>query len=186
MVDFNLIVLIAIFPSMPSQLSPPPKLIPWLTSVDFLTKKLHACSGHTQLTVLEHRWINPSWWDRYVLNLECKLVLSREIAMLAWDVPCWYARTIIPIKTYQADAKLFNQLEQTTLGHLIFNGNKINRESLTYYAIDKQSIEYHWLPEGMDCNSEVLWVRLSKFVLASSDPFYLIEIFLPGLEKYLC
>ena len=95
---------------MNNQTVPPRNLLPWLTYVDFLTKKLYDKSGHTSLSVLEQRWDTVSWWDRYVLGLDFGLILHRDIVTSAWGEPCWYARTVIPLATYQADSALFDRL----------------------------------------------------------------------------
>lgn len=171
---------------MNNQMVPSRELLPWLTYVDFLTKKLYEKSGHTSLSVLDQRWNTANWWDRYVLGLDFDQVFHREIVTSAWDVPCWYARTIIPLATYQADSVLFERLKTETLGTLIFEGTQIQRVSLVHYPINKQSIEYHWLTAATIHDAETLWVRLSTFTLASQVHFYLLEILLPGLETYLC
>ncbi|MDP3704636.1 MAG: chorismate lyase [Legionellaceae bacterium] len=171
---------------MNNQPLPPRKLLPWLTYVDFLTKKLYEKSGHTSLSVLSQGWGMASWWDRHVLGLDFGQVFHRDIVTSAWDESCWYARTVIPLATYQADSTLFDRLKTETLGALIFEGTKIKRVSLVHYPINKQMIEFQWLTTTMYGDSDILWVRSSAFTLASGDLFYLIEILLPGLETYLC
>lgn len=175
---------------------PSRELLAWLTCVDFLTKKLYDRSGHTHLVVLDQSWGMANWWDRYVLNLDFGQVMHREIVTLAWDDPCWYARTIIPVAMYQAQHRLFDRLNTETLGALIFEGTQLQRIALVYYPIDKRAIEYHWLTEAMHREAETLWVRRSTFRLAdlpvpddvvvSHAEFYLVEVLLPGLEKYIC
>lgn len=168
----------------------PDNLLPWLTFVGFITKKLHAKSGNTNLSVLSQRWDSTHWWDRHVLNLDFGRVMYREIVTCAWDKPCWYARTILPLATYQANPQLFDRLQTQTLGDLIFNGADIKRVALRHYPINRHSIEYHWLTDSMGhVDTNVLWVRLSTLALINQidkPEFYLVEILLPGLETYLC
>lgn len=166
-------------------LTPPAYLLPWLTYVKFLTEKLQTIAGDATLEVINQHWERPTWWDCYVLQLTETSVLHREILMHAHQQPCWYARTIIPESTYQADVKLFDRLNRESLGNLIFQGNKIQRASICHYAIDAKAIEYHWLTQSMHQQASVLWARLSEFQLKTKDSFFLIEILLPGLEQYI-
>lgn len=162
----------------------PPPLLPWVSCQDSLTDRLRAAAGDARLQLLKQCWEAPNWWDRQALQIESETVLHREIIMYAWDVPCWYARTIIPSTTYQADKDFFNRLKTESLGDLIFNQTKVTRVSLIHYPITKQSIEYYWLDIDMHDNEEVLWLRKSIFTIADSKPFYLIETLLPGLGRY--
>ena len=163
---------------------PPTHLLPWLTCETSLTEKLEAKSGEATLQVLFEHWLGTTSWDQCTLSLGREQVLHRDILMLAWNEPCWYARTILPLKTYQADKKLFARLKQEPLGHLIFAGNGIVRVSLRHYSIGPHDVEYGWLPALQQKAQATYWVRLSCFKLSSGQLFYLLEILLPGLENY--
>lgn len=162
---------------------PPDNLLPWLTYTEMLTDKLYKLSQNTSLKLLKQEVVNCNWWDKYVLGIINDKALHRQIEVLALDVPCWYARTIIPMKTYTNHEKLFVRLNKETLGDLIFGNNGIERSYLRYYAIDKNNIEYHWLDSKLLGINQKLWARLSRFTIKDDD-FYLYEVFLPGLEKY--
>lgn len=165
---------------------PPNNLISWLTYQEMLTTKLYNCSQNTSLKVLKHDFFKSNWWDRYVLGISSHSILHREVVVSAWNIPCWYARTIIPKETYYNHSKLFITLENKSLGEIIFSTkNGVKRSYLKYYAIDTSSIEYNWLDVDLTKSNSQLWARLSKFTI-NSDFFYLFEVFLPGLEKYLC
>lgn len=165
--------------------TPSKEILPWLTYVDLLTEKLYKKSGETKLLVLQERYMPANWWDRYVLKLGVGMVFCREIVTSAWGEPCWYARTIIPSSTLEANSALFARLKKETLGELIFGDNNIQRESLSYYSISKKDIEFYWLEKDLCKTADFLWVRLSEFTLKNKDPFYLVEILLPGLERYI-
>ena len=162
----------------------PPSLLPWIAYPHSLTERLQVKAGNTRLQVLEQRWEKPNWWDKYVLHLQCKTVLHREILMWAWNDACWYARTIIPETTYNADHLFFNRLQAESLGAMIFKEKKVRRIHLLHYPIGTQSIEYYWLTPLMHCSAPELWVRLSCFMIHDEHPFYLIETLLPGLQRY--
>lgn len=171
-----------IFFPVESQL--PSTLLPWLTYQLSLTDRLQDIAGHAHLQVLRQHWREASWWDKHVLQIEGDDVLHREILMWVGQNVCWYARTIIPKATYQADSLLFSRLKNESLGALIFNKPKIKRTYLKYYAINNQSIEYHWLDQLLHGAAEQLWVRLSAFTINGDYPFFLIETLLPALERY--
>ena len=165
--------------------TPPTNIIPWLAYTHSLTEKLNALTGDTRLDVLHQSWDKPDSWDKKILSLDCDQVMHREIAMWSFDSVCWYARTILPISTYQSNRALFDRLKSESLGELIFKSQQIERISLNYYAISPESIEYTWLNTSLHEDAPVLWVRLSEFQVNHDTSFYLVEILLPGLLRYL-
>ena len=170
---------------MPRSVFPPATIIPWLAYTRSLTEKLNALTGDARLDVLHQSWDKPNSWDKKVLFLDCDQVMHREIAMWSLDSVCWYARTILPISTYQSNKALFERLQNESLGQLIFNSQQIERLSLTHYAISPDSIEYSWLNSNFHEDAPILWVRLSEFQVNHDSSFYLVEILLPGLLRCL-
>lgn len=164
---------------------PSTALMPWLTCETSLTNKLTLAAGDARLDVRAQHWEKPDEWDLTVLKLNAIEVMHREIAMWAFDVPCWYARTILPIATYNNNCQLFDRLKNESLGELIFNGNHIKRVSLNRYMISQSSHEYNWLHELAPNDASPLWMRLSEFTVTSGDSFFLAEILLPGLLRYI-
>lgn len=162
----------------------PQLLLPWLTYQQSLTRRLETKAEGVKLEVLRQRVDYPDWWDKHVLQINEISVLHREIVMWAGATPCWYARTVIPKTTYENNPIFFDRLKNESLGALIFNEKKVERISLVYYPINNQTIEYHWLDETLHCQVIILWVRLSIFTIGRKLPFFLIEIMLPGLERY--
>lgn len=169
---------------LPVKSSRPPLLLPWLIYEDSLTELLQSKAGHTRLQVLGQQWEAADWWDRHVVQMANQTVFHREILMWAGQEACWYARTIIPETTYNAEPLFFNRLQNESLGELIFNETKIKRAYMTYYPIGEQSIEYHWLNKVLPCSAKELWVRLSAFTFKEDFSFFLVETVLPGLERY--
>ncbi|ARG97425.1 chorismate--pyruvate lyase family protein [Legionella micdadei] len=164
--------------------NPPDNLLPWLTHQASLTDKLQALSGDAELVVLKQYWTAPNWWDKHTLGISEKPILHREILMSSHQIPCWYARTIVPEHTYQASHRFFNRLTQESLGVIIFNEPRIKRVQLVNYQITSQCIEYHWLnPFLVLKKEEQFWARLSIFNTDVMFNFYLIEILLPGLMR---
>jgi len=164
---------------------PPAYLLPWLTYTDFLTEKLRSLTGNAVLQVLANRWEPPSDWDKNRLGVTSTEILNREICMKSHDEVCWFARTVLPIETFNSAPDLFNRLKKEPLGNLIFHGSDITRSSHTYYPIDNHAAEYHWLDNSIPQEVTCLWVRSSEFKVHGRFSFYLIEILLPGLERVL-
>ena len=163
--------------------SPPQYLLPWLSCTSYLTKKLHAKSGHTRLQVCQEIWEPANAWDKEVLVLGSQQVLHRDILMYAREYPCWFARSVLPEKTFQSHHSLFQRLESEPLGNLIFENDDIQRLRLQTYCIQPGDSEYSWLPKTIQ-TQQILWLRSSIFQVESTDCFYLIEILLPDLERY--
>jgi len=158
----------------------------WLNHQASLTDKLKSIASNVHLEVLSHAWSHPDIWDKTTLNIISKdMILRREIIMWAGSHACWYARTIIPKDTFDQEEALFNRLRTEPLGELIWNRNQFKRESLIQYAIDKESLEYHFLTTQMHQNALNLWARLSTISSHRSFKLHLLEIFLPDLQHHL-
>lgn len=162
--------------------APPLLLLPWLKHETSLTNKLRQMAGEAHLVVLKEGVRHVDWWATHVLGLEPQTVFQREIMMFSGQIACWYARTIIPHHTWCAHETMFKRLERETLGDIIFSEPAIKRYSLVNYAIDSQSIEYYWFKHA---NFDSQWLRLSVFTIDNNAPFFLVEIFLPGLSEII-
>ena len=169
---------------LPITAEPPLPMAEWLHYPYSLTDRLIEKAGNVSLVVLGHDWALPTWWDKQVLDITALRVMRREIMMYAHAEACWYARTIIPSSTIEADAAFFNRLQQESLGALIFNEPKIKRENIHIYPINEQCIEYHWVHASLSPLPAVLWARWCEYRLNETFPFFLIEIMLPVLQRY--
>lgn len=164
---------------------PPKKLIPWLRHQASLTEKLKTSVGEANLVLLEQNWFLPTWWDKFTLGIIKEKVFHRKILMVAQQRPCWYAQTIVPQQCYESNTTMFDRLMQESVGAIVFGETSIKRVTLLNYGIDKQCIEYYWLPNSINSVNQPLWLRFSEFKMANSESFYLIEILLPGLLRIL-
>lgn len=157
----------------------------WLYYEKSLTNKLQIEAGEARLQLLKQEWLRPNWWDKYTLNLSTQAVMHREILMSAGQQPCWYARTVIPDFSYQNNPFFFDKLQHQSLGELIFLEPEVKRITLQNYAINKQSLEYYWLPDSIKEKKELYWLRFSSFTFKENSPFYLVEILLPELLRVI-
>ena len=164
---------------------PPTQLTPWLEHQGSITDKLKALAGEARLQLLKHTWELTDIWDQQTLNLAPNIyVLHREILMWAHNEPCWFARTVLPESSYQAEEALFSRLETTPLGELIHHHPNIKRTSIKPYPIVPNSMEHAYLSHTLDHPTTQLWGRCSTFTLHKQHEFYLLEIFLPALSRY--
>ncbi len=156
----------------------------WLTYPYSLTQKLKEIAKDVHLNVLREQWEEPDLWDQnYLLNKSMK-VFHREIIMYAGNLACWYARTTIPQATYQANSWLFSRLQHESLGDIIYHESKIERTHLNPYQIDDEMDEYFRVKGLIPLYESKLWGRSSSFIINKKDPFHLVEIFLPDLERF--
>ena len=167
------------------QTQAPKHLLPWLTYEGFLTKKLHQLTGDTSMQILSHAMHSRLWWDQYMLGVTCASVVHRDIVMYAQQQACWYARSIIPQTTYDAAPQWFARLKTELLGTLLFESTHVHRQFLIHYPIDVSCIEYHWVNSIWHQNTPRLWARLSLFHVHHEHPLFLLEVLLPGLERFL-
>lgn len=165
--------------------NPPESLLSWLDCESFLTKKLEDYTGHAQLKILEQFSAQTNEWERSILGVHDPVLWRRNILMFSEKKACWYARTVIPDTTYNANRSLFARLKNETLGHLIFSDSQITRTSMNKYEIDPACEEYNWMSPEISQSESVLWMRRSTFYIHKQWPFFLMEIFLPDLMKMI-
>ncbi|CEG56798.1 chorismate--pyruvate lyase family protein [Legionella fallonii] len=164
----------------------PHSLLDWRECRHSLTDKLQAARGSTQLTVISQQWTRPTWWDRYLLQIDDELIFEREIMMKHHHTDYWYARTIIPKKCYFSDPEFFKRLEKESIRNLIFDNSKVHRVTMLNYPIDKQCIEFNWVKKHLNNIDGIIWVRLAEYSLNYLESFYLAELLLPELECLSC
>lgn len=159
----------------------------WLNYGLSLTEELKSQSGEAELEVLSQTWTQPNWWDKFTLGLSDAPLIHRDILMFSQQIPCWFARTIIPEDTYNKNRAIFDRLAEESLGCIVFNEPTIKRELIHNYAINDRCLEYHWLPEQLKksfTNQKIILdLRLSIFKIAEKTSCCLVEILLPGLLK---
>lgn len=168
--------------------SPTESLKFWLHYGLSLTEELKSQSGEAKLEIISQNWSQPTWWDKFTLGLsDAPSLIHRDILMFSRQIPCWFARTVIPEDTYNANRVIFDRLAEESLGCIVFKEPTIRRELMHNYAINDRCLEYHWLPDPLKksfANQKiVLDVRLSVFTIAEKTSFFLAEILLPGLLK---
>ena len=160
----------------------PDALKDWREHQDSLTDKLHSAKGSIQLDVLSQKWIKPTWWDKYLLQINDEFIFQREIMMKHLDIEYWYARTIIPQKCYALNPDFFRRLENESIRNLIFNNDNVHRVTMINYPVNNQCIEFNWVKRNLNNVKTDIWARLSEFSFEHVESFYLIELLFPELE----
>ena len=168
-----------------SQLRCPQGLKEWMHARGSLTQKIAHYSHDTRIQLIQNDWARTTWWDLHVLDIRPQTAFIREILMMVDGRPWWYARTLIPKRTFEQKSALFQQLNTTSLGNILFNDDKIRRVDLIYYPIDKNYIEYHWALKETANDPKILWSRRTVFDV-NEFPLYLMEIFLPSMLERVC
>lgn len=157
----------------------------WLQYQGFLTDKLRQSAGEANLCVLSETWRRFTAWEKATIAIPDELLFAREILMSAKFIPCWYARTLIPKSTYDAFSRLFARLNSEPLGHLIFNNPDVVRASFNVSSISPEHELYQVLKPQWLLDGAAFGLRVSIFVLKERYPFTLIEIYLPGLMRFI-
>ncbi len=163
----------------------PDYLLPFLTDSGSLTKKLKLITGDATVKVISREMKSLDWWSQFYLKLECETLFQREIIMTSNNYSCWYARSYVPSSTWYVYATFFEQLANKNLGDMLFDNPLVQRVSSKYFSIDNMDLPYYWIPKDVMKYDHQLWLRLSVFSICEQGVFYLIELFLPELEKCL-
>ncbi len=161
----------------------PNHLLAWASLESVLSDRLKQVSGEAKLTVLTQQFERTCWWARQSLSVVDDRMFRRDIVMTSKGTPCWFARTLIPKATYQAHQAIFTRLENEPLTNLLYGKTSIERIDLFAYALNANCMEYYWMDASLSEKQPTLWARISTFQLPSEHRFYLVEVFLPGLER---
>ena len=155
----------------------------WVEYPYSLTDRLKDALGHAQLEIISQKWMNPTWWDKYLLKINDQLIFQREILMKHQESTYWYARTIIPEQCYNVSPDFFNRLKKESIRDLIFDNNLVTRTNMTSYSINNQCIELCWAKKHIKDIHHPLWVRLAEYSFLGKGVFFLVELLLPELEN---
>ena len=122
-----------------------------------------------------------SWQERQLLSMnEREMALVREIKMGTGGLYWMFARTIVPNRTLQGEARRISFLNNTPIGNILFGRNGATRTSMDVYLtweLPQSLIELGVLPE------QPLWERCSIFEF-NSGPLMVSELFLPACPIY--
>ncbi len=107
----------------------------------------------------------------------------REVFLKGDDVNLCFARTVMPVTTYQGYQKEFDTLSAKLLGNnLLYSKNGgVVRSAFQYAVID---VSHPYFIKCKLATSHKLGARASVFYIAGQHPLLVTEIFLPNIPVY--
>lgn len=159
----------------------PPSLRYWLTDTGSLTRQLQqACEQTFSVALLQTDWQRPLPDEALLLRQPLvQLMFQREVQLLDGDVPQVYARTLVPVKTYQAMRARFDALGNQSLGEMLFNEPTLRRGPIQVACLRPGQPLFKLAARHLHSKPDRLWARRSCFYL--DDKAMLVnEIFLPS------
>ena len=162
----------------------PDKLSSWLTNSGSLTRQLQA---HNQIDfsvqVLSHHWMKPLPDECLYLDVPMtQMAYQREVRLMDGDTANVYARTVIPLATFQAMQHRFNSLGNKPLGEILFTDPSVKRGAIEIACLKPGQWLYELALLEETVRPAALWGRRSRFYI--NDKVLLVnEIFLPSLLK---
>lgn len=153
-----------------------------LYSGSFMRRLIQYGIHDARIQVLQQGWQLPQAWEGKLLAIDAEIkVLVREVLILSEKKKWMFARTVIPEKTLTGKYKQLAQLEDRSLGSVLFQDPEMRRGEFEFASLqtDRLLRDYPDL-----CNNEIdsteLWVRRSIFSL-QKNVLLLTEVFLPDM-----
>ncbi|MCW5588969.1 MAG: chorismate lyase [Legionellales bacterium] len=147
-------------------------LFSWLTHAGSFTQAFNQLFNYPlQVEVLTEKQAIIAAAEANYLNLPHHATAHvREVKLYSENIIFMYARTVIPLPTWDDNNNALGKLGDTPLGYYLFQHPSMQRSSLEFMAIDK---------------TQSIWARRSQFYL-DKKPLALYEIFLPSLKLKCC
>jgi chorismate--pyruvate lyase len=162
----------------------PAEYWPWLTELGSLTRRLKSFNKNGfSVDLLGNNWIKPLPEESLHLGTPIQqMALQREVRLLDGDRANVYARTIIPLSTYQVMKQRFKGLGNKPLGELLFTNPSVQRGDIEIARLQPGEWLYEMALLEEDYWTDYLWARRSSFYL-SGKILLVNEIFLPTLVE---
>jgi chorismate--pyruvate lyase len=162
----------------------PAHLASWLTGSGSLTQRLQAHNQHDfSVQLLNTYWMKPL--PDECLSLDSPLTemaYQREVRLMDGGQANVYARTVIPLATFQTMRQRFNTLGNKPLGELLFTDPSVKRGAIEIACLTPGQWLYEMAAAEELVRPDALWARRSHFYL-SGKKILVNEIFLPSLVK---
>lgn len=162
----------------------PTELVSWLTDSGSLTQRLQAHNKHSfSVQLLSTYWMKPLPDESLSLDIPLtEMAYQREVRLMDGGEANVYARTVIPLATFQAMKQRFNTLGNRPLGDLLFTDPSVKRGPIEITCLKPGQWLYEMAVMEGSSRPEKLWGRRSHFYL-SGNKLLVNEIFLPTLVK---
>jgi len=160
----------------------PTELVSWLTDSGSLTRRLQK---HNEIDfsvqVLGNSWMRPLPDECRLLNIPMtQMSYQREVQLMDGNQANVYARTVIPLATFQTMKHRFNSLGTKPLGELLFTDPSVKRGPIEVACLKPGQWLYEMALLEQDDRPDELWGRRSYFYLGGKI-LLVNEIFLPTL-----
>ncbi|PCJ29680.1 MAG: hypothetical protein COA90_11305 [Gammaproteobacteria bacterium] len=166
----------------PQKHNMPAELAPWLTATGSLTRRLEKHNQHDfSVQLLGNSSMRPLPDECLHLSIPTsQMAYQREVRLMDGDRANVYARTVIPLATFNAMKHRFNKLGTRPLAEVLFTDPTVQRGPIEIALLSEGQWLYEMAVLDEDYRPEVLWARRSKFYL-SGKVLLVNEIFLPTL-----
>ncbi|MDJ0877112.1 MAG: chorismate lyase [Halieaceae bacterium] len=141
----------------------PGNVRPWLLDDTSLTERLlRKTGGDFRVQRLSQGWCRPQLSESRLLELSAgQWALVREVVLRCFDQPWVYARSVIPAATLSGELRRLRQLQNDSLGALLFRHPELSREAFEIAQLPAGS---HYIHRDFRQDSPA-WARRSRFVL---------------------
>jgi len=162
----------------------PAELASWLIDSGSLTQRLQAYNQHDfSVQLLSTHWMKPLPDECLSLGIPlAEMAYQREVRLMDGAEANVYARTVIPLATFQAMKQRFNALGNRPLGDLLFTDSSVKRGAIEIACLKPGQWLYEMAVLEESVRPEKLWGRRSHFYL-SGKKLLVNEIFLPTLIR---
>jgi len=167
---------------LPQKRLMPKELASWLTDKGSLTRRLQQHNeSDFSVQLLGNSWMRPMPDECQLLAIPTsQMAYQREVRLMDGEQANVYARTVIPLDTFQAMKHRFNTLGNKPLGELLFTDPTVKRGPIEIACIKPGQWLYEMALLEENMRPEYLWGRRSYFYLGGKI-LLVNEIFLPTL-----
>ncbi len=157
----------------------PGSVRPWLLDETSLTERLlRKTGGAFRVQRLSQAWCRPQLSESRLLALPPgQWALVREVVLRCFEEPWVYARSIIPSATLSGELRRLRQLQNDSLGALLFRHPQLRREA---FEITQLPAGSHYIHRDYRQDSPA-WARRSRFVLRGNSVL-VSEVFLERFQ----
>jgi len=160
----------------------PTELSDWLTDPGSLTRRLRQYNSNGfSVKVLGNNAVKPLADESLLLGLPTsQMAYEREVSLMDGDTANVYARTVIPLATYQAMKQRFKSLGNKPLGEFLFTEPSVKRGPIEVACLKPGQWLYEMALLEETYRPDRLWGRRSQFEIGGNT-LLVNEIFLPTL-----
>jgi chorismate--pyruvate lyase len=160
----------------------PAQLHRWLTDSGSLTRRLqqHNSNGFS-VELLGNHWLSPLVEEsRYMHTRPNQMAFQREVRLMDGKTANVYARTVIPLATFNTMKQRFIALGNKPLGEMLFTDPTVKRGEIQIARLKPGEWLYEMALLEENYRPQELWGRRSPFFIGGKI-LLVNEIFLPTL-----